>query len=597
MNMEEKYNTLLHHNCSNHNNSDHHPTIINKEMINNAIIRVDYSTFVVVIIISLMIIIIRDKSSYYYLYMMWLISLLFATSSIIISMLAIRDHLRNFSKPIIQRKIVGILLMVPVYATTSWLSLLFVNHSMYLDMLRDCYESFVIYTFFSLTYSYITQLDDHNNTLDHDKIIRVLEDKAFVRHIPPVSCFINPIHRTILLVTPPQQEQGAVSSSSAWWRERSMDSSQYHNYDDVITLDALDLSSTSTSIRDTTSSSSAAARSPSLLLSNHHHNNNNYMNTTPNHDNIDRDLLLSSHTQGGSSSSTLYSSNSRGARTIEGYDDRRRDDYGMGWYGDIDDNNMTIGDSTSLWHPRSPKDFLISCKTFVLQFLLVKPLTTILAFILHNIGLYEEGDFSPLNGYLYICICVNISISLSLYWLVMFYMATKRALEAYNPVPKFLCIKAVLFASFWQSVILNIMIELGLLADIPSLRYNTVDVQDVVSDISQVSFIPRPAPAGGGGGSMITRVTTQLKQLKRPTALLLPHTHLRKNRRRPRPRRDEAVEVHDGRKEGVHDMRDDNAAVSDGIITVIQDDDENGQQSLNKDGDNNNNNDDEDDED
>ncbi|KAF4678268.1 hypothetical protein FOZ60_016844 [Perkinsus olseni] len=36
MNMEEKYNTLLHHNCSNDNNSDHHPTIINKEMVNNA---------------------------------------------------------------------------------------------------------------------------------------------------------------------------------------------------------------------------------------------------------------------------------------------------------------------------------------------------------------------------------------------------------------------------------------------------------------------------------------------------------------------------------------------------------------------------------
>ncbi|KAF4716687.1 hypothetical protein FOZ62_008259, partial [Perkinsus olseni] len=122
-------------------------------------------------------------------------------------------------------------------------------------------------------------------------------------------------------------------------------------------------------------------------------------------------------------------------------------------------------------------------------------------------------------------------------------------------------------------------------------------VQDVVSDISQVSFIPRPAPPPppGGSSSMITRVTTQLKQLKRPTALLLPHAHLRKNRRRPR-RRDEAVEVHDGRKEG-DDMRDNNAAISDGIMTVIQDNDdnddhdahENGQQSLNEDGDNNNN--------
>lgn len=36
------------------------------------------------------------------------------------------------------------------------------------------------------------------------------------------------------------------------------------------------------------------------------------------------------------------------------------------------------------------------------------------------------------------------------YCLGMFYYVLKTPLKPYDPVPKFLCIKAVLFLSFWQ---------------------------------------------------------------------------------------------------------------------------------------------------
>jgi hypothetical protein len=79
-----------------------------------------------------------------------------------------------------------------------------------------------------------------------------------------------------------------------------------------------------------------------------------------------------------------------------------------------------------------------------------------------------SGDFTANGGYLYICLLVNFSISLSLYWLVLFYLATREALEPYNPVPKFLCIKGVLFFSFWQSVVIVILNKMGLIARITS---------------------------------------------------------------------------------------------------------------------------------
>lgn len=61
----------------------------------------------------------------------------------------ISAHLRNYHEPIVQRKIVAILWMVPVYATTSFFSLLFPSVEGYLGVIKDFYEAYVVYTFLS----------------------------------------------------------------------------------------------------------------------------------------------------------------------------------------------------------------------------------------------------------------------------------------------------------------------------------------------------------------------------------------------------------------------------------------------------------------
>ncbi|XP_032681715.1 transmembrane protein 184B isoform X1 [Odontomachus brunneus] len=70
----------------------------------------------------------------------------------------IYQHLRWYTNPTEQRWIVRILFIVPIYATYSWLSLLFFNsesYYVYFFTVRDCYEAFVIYNFLSLCYEYL----------------------------------------------------------------------------------------------------------------------------------------------------------------------------------------------------------------------------------------------------------------------------------------------------------------------------------------------------------------------------------------------------------------------------------------------------------
>jgi hypothetical protein len=86
----------------------------------------------------------------------------FAWTAVVLSLWLIYKHLRNYNEPHLQRPIVRILLMVPIYAINSWVSLRYVHVSLYLDLIRDAYEAYVVYQFFVLLVEFI---DSHDNPL------------------------------------------------------------------------------------------------------------------------------------------------------------------------------------------------------------------------------------------------------------------------------------------------------------------------------------------------------------------------------------------------------------------------------------------------
>ncbi|GFH23710.1 transmembrane protein, partial [Haematococcus lacustris] len=58
-------------------------------------------------------------------------------------------HTEYYTRPRLQRHVIRILWMVPIYAIDAWFALRFRDAREYLDPVRECYEAFVILSFFN----------------------------------------------------------------------------------------------------------------------------------------------------------------------------------------------------------------------------------------------------------------------------------------------------------------------------------------------------------------------------------------------------------------------------------------------------------------
>ncbi|KAE8651636.1 transmembrane protein 184A [Cucumis sativus] len=97
--------------------------------------------------------------------------------------------------------------------------------------------------------------------------------------------------------------------------------------------------------------------------------------------------------------------------------------------------------------------FIRRCKQGCLQFVILKPILVAVTLILYAKGKYEDGNFNPKQSYLYLTIIYTISYTMALYALALFYVACKDLLQPFNPVPKFIIIKSVVFLTYWQGVL------------------------------------------------------------------------------------------------------------------------------------------------
>ncbi len=84
----------------------------------------------------------------------WLGAGICALGASVSSLMLIWSHLNNYVNPELQRHVVRILWMVPVYASHSWLSLTFPSSAIYFDTIRDWYV-FWLFIVFCLFYLFI----------------------------------------------------------------------------------------------------------------------------------------------------------------------------------------------------------------------------------------------------------------------------------------------------------------------------------------------------------------------------------------------------------------------------------------------------------
>uniref|UniRef100_A0A3Q2CN01 Transmembrane protein 184C n=2 Tax=Cyprinodon variegatus TaxID=28743 RepID=A0A3Q2CN01_CYPVA len=212
----------------------------------------------------------------------WFIAGVFVFLTIPISLWGILQHMVHYTQPELQKPIIRILWMVPIYSLDSWLALRYPSLAIYVDTCRECYEAYVIYNFLVFLLNFLSN--------QYPSLVLMLEVQQQQPHLPPLCCC-------------PPWPMGEV--------------------------------------------------------------------------------------------------------------------------------------------------LLFRCKLGVLQYTVVRPVTTVIALICQLFGVYDEANFSFRNAWSYLVIVNNISQLFAMYCLVLLYRALRDELTPIRPVGKFLCVKLVVFVSFW----------------------------------------------------------------------------------------------------------------------------------------------------
>ena len=107
----------------------------------------------------------QDQFSMENSFMVYQLAGTFMILSCLISMWHMTAHLRKMHQPDVQRKVLAILWMSPIYAITSWFSLVFHSAEGYLAIIKDGYEAYVIYQFLSFCIAVLGK-GDRNKVVD-----------------------------------------------------------------------------------------------------------------------------------------------------------------------------------------------------------------------------------------------------------------------------------------------------------------------------------------------------------------------------------------------------------------------------------------------
>mmetsp|Transcript_16036 Transcript_16036/g.22599 ORF Transcript_16036/g.22599 Transcript_16036/m.22599 type:complete len:733 (+) Transcript_16036:381-2579(+) len=104
---------------------------------------------------------------------------------------------------------------------------------------------------------------------------------------------------------------------------------------------------------------------------------------------------------------------------------------------------------------------LLQCQSFAMQFVFLRPLLTTVMFVLEELDFYGYGDSKSdyRSPQFYIILLQNLSVFVAFTGLLKFYHAVDQELAWCRPFAKFLCIKGVVFMTFWQGLALSILAQ------------------------------------------------------------------------------------------------------------------------------------------
>ena len=396
--------------------------------------------------------------------------------------------------------------MVPIYAWASWLGLTYPDAALYFDFLRECYEAFVIYCFFQLlvqalggeerlayrlagkekvqqhqvpfcclpTWEYadwdcmtieeregvkqlIHESEKHRAGMESSKSQQQSDEEKQVAETgihdePPVSLERGKTAENEVVLQHPPDSTRATNASSP----------KHH----------LPISSSSRALVDSKASSRAASRSHSRQSTSTFFGTtfggNTSQPSTPKQPSVYMAHSLAHSTVSNPFTPSMSNSSHN--------------------FSSVSSSPTNSGTSSPIKLPYLYSPFLYYTQIGTLQYCVIKPILALISFILGLVGSYGNGEFSITRGYPYIAFVTNASQIWAMYCLILFYLALRDDLAPIRPVPKFLVVKAVVFFTWWQSVMFAILEYEGVITGYDKYDAPTVEtqMQDFVVTIEMV---------------------------------------------------------------------------------------------------------------
>lgn len=123
---------------------------------------------------------------------------IFVIVSVVLSLFLVFEHLSVYNQPEEQKFLIGLILMVPVYAVESFLSLLDSKVAFVCEIMRDCYEAFALYCFERYLIACLGGEENTIKTMENPveitssmSLLEVPYEDGVVRHPFPLNCFLR----------------------------------------------------------------------------------------------------------------------------------------------------------------------------------------------------------------------------------------------------------------------------------------------------------------------------------------------------------------------------------------------------------------------
>ena len=115
----------------------------------------------------------------------WGVAAFFVAIAVPVSLHAIHLNIIYYRHPL-QRHYIRILFIIPIYAFESWLALRFGPQRIYLEVMRECYEAYVVFSFFSLLRDFLGDKDEDRAK----KLITLVNEHSDgkIHHLRAILC-------------------------------------------------------------------------------------------------------------------------------------------------------------------------------------------------------------------------------------------------------------------------------------------------------------------------------------------------------------------------------------------------------------------------